>query len=491
MSFLSPFWLFAASAILIPIAIHLWNKRQGKTVRIGSLRWLEESASSRLSSIKLTQVGLLLLRCVILMLLAAALAEPVWMQIDPKKVSKKAVVVSPELLYTAALQSIKPAIDTLVKQGFALHTYTSEMQEITLEKWQQLRTNPADSSINQPQNYWSLLPLLSEKYNQPQDSVILFTSDQKRFFTGTKPASLPENITWIPVATETETTWLQTAAQLNADSLLLLIGHSSRDNITYSSHRTTLKNRSITSNGKQFNFNLSGDYVQLINGYDTSQVILQKAPFQVAILSEKSQQPEVIYIKAALNAISSYTGLPINITETATADSSANFIFWLRSDALPERIKAGRNVWVQAVAKPTAVKTSVTLNTMPVKIHQVSQVAPAPKESIKWRTAAGEALLTKHENVYYFRSGFAPQWSDLGQSAQLPELLLPVLFPQPEFTKYDVRASAENQFMPTARTPLQASINSDAKQQNLLPWFVLAAFMLFLVERFLAIRRTT
>src|SRR5690606_27170809 len=148
---------------------------------------------------------------------------------------------------------------TLVKQGFALHTYTSEMEEITPESWQELRIKPVDSSINELQNYWQLLPLLSEKYSQPQDSVILFTSDQQRFFLGTKPASLPENITWIPVATETETTWLQTAARLNADSVLLIVGHSSREQISYSRHRTTLANRSINANGEQLNLNLTGD----------------------------------------------------------------------------------------------------------------------------------------------------------------------------------------------------------------------------------------
>ena len=77
MSFLAPFWLFAASAILIPIAIHLWNKRQGKTVKVGSLRWLEASASNRWSSIRLSNFWLLVLRCLILILLAVALAQPV------------------------------------------------------------------------------------------------------------------------------------------------------------------------------------------------------------------------------------------------------------------------------------------------------------------------------------------------------------------------------------------------------------------------------
>ncbi|MCX2740690.1 BatA domain-containing protein [Pontibacter anaerobius] len=495
MSFLAPYWLFAASAILIPIAIHLWNKRQGKTVKVGSLRWLEASASNRWSSIKLNNFWLLVLRCLILILLAVALAQPVWVHDLQKPKGAKAVFVGQELLYTSALKPITPTIDSLLQRGYALHTYTSDFRQIPQEAWQQIRSRTQDSTLVSHENYWSLSQALAAKYKLPQDSVWLFTSDQQQYFSGTRPETIPQHIRWIPVATEASINWLQAAIQTSPDSILLILGHSSREGITYSKYKTATSTQSINLSGNQ-QLQLQRQQGTLIasTGGNSSKVKVQTEPLQVAILSSEAQQTEARYIKAALQAISSYTSLPIHISSDTT---SANWVFWLRNEEVPQRInqqvKQGLQVWVQQGQEPQ--KTITTLagtGGTSIKVHQVNQLEPAQQRQL-WTTANGQPLLLVKTmgrgKIYTFRSGFGPAWSELGQSAQLPELLLPLLLPEPDAT-YDYRAIDERQLLPANRVQATAETTTESTQTHLLKWFVLAAFVLFLIERLIANRRS-
>ncbi|WP_266203488.1 BatA domain-containing protein [Pontibacter kalidii] len=497
MTFLSPIWLFAASAILIPIAIHLWNKRQGKTVKVGSLRWLEASASNRWSSIKLSNFWLLVLRCFVLILLAVALAQPVWERQAQKQQGKRAVVIGEELLYSSALNPLKPTIDSLLQRGYTLHKYTPDLEQIPQEAWQQISNRTQDSLVSSKYNYWSLLPVLAAKYKSPQDSVLLLTSDQQQYFAGARPEAVPQHIRWIPVATAASITWLQAATQTTPDSLLLILGHSSREGTKYSRYRTAASAQSINLPGNQkLQLQRQQDSLQATISGNISKVKIQTEPLQIAILAGEAQQAEVSYLSAALQAISSYTNLPIQVkADTAQAD----WIFWLRNEPLPQSInqqaKQGLQVWVQQGQEPQPVKTSFTgAGGTTISVHRVAKHELQQQIGELWTAASGEPLLyTKNigqGRIYTFQSGFAPAWSELGQSAQLPELLLPLLLPQPQAT-YDYRALDEQQLLPAARVQAATASADKTTRVPLLRWFVLAAFVLFLIERTIASRRSS
>ena len=80
LQFIQSIWLWAAAAIIIPVIIHLWNVKQGKTLKVGSIALFTESAELHASSVKLSQLLLLLLRCLILMVLAMLLAKPFYVR---------------------------------------------------------------------------------------------------------------------------------------------------------------------------------------------------------------------------------------------------------------------------------------------------------------------------------------------------------------------------------------------------------------------------
>ncbi|GAB3202955.1 hypothetical protein GCM10027293_30890 [Pontibacter aydingkolensis] len=459
------------------------------------MRWLEASASNRWSSIKLNNFWLLVLRCLILILLAAALAQPVLEHQAQKPKGSKAIVVGEELLYTSALKPIKPTIDSLLQLGYTLHAYTPDLEQIPQEQWQQINNRTQDSLVSIKYNYWSLLPALAAKYKLSHDSVLLFTSDQQQYFAGTRPETMPQHIQWIPVATDKSINWLQAAIQTTSDSLLLIVGQSSREGTTYSKYKTAASAQTINLAGnQQLQLQRQQDTLMATISDNSSKVKVQTEPLRVAIFYDEAQQAEVPYLRAALQAISSYTGLPIQVkADTAQAD----WVFWLRNEQLPQsinqQVKQGLQVWVQQSQNTQSIKTSLTgAGGTAIKVHQLSQPQSLEQNQV-WTAANGETLLYSKAlgkgNIYTFRSGFSPAWSDLGQSAHLPELLLPLLLPQPQAT-YDYRAIDEHQLLPVNQVKAKQARTDKTAQTPLLRWFVLAAFVLFLIERMIANRRS-
>ena len=73
---LTPLWLAALAALLLPIVLHLWSRGRARRVLVGSVRLLAAGKSSRARRLRLTDVPLLLLRCLLLAALVLALAEP-------------------------------------------------------------------------------------------------------------------------------------------------------------------------------------------------------------------------------------------------------------------------------------------------------------------------------------------------------------------------------------------------------------------------------
>ncbi|HEY8668554.1 MAG TPA: BatA domain-containing protein, partial [Tepidisphaeraceae bacterium] len=76
MAFLNPFMLLGIAAVSVPIVIHLLNKRKFERVVWAAMRFLRISVEQNQRRIKIEDILLLILRCVLLALLALALARP-------------------------------------------------------------------------------------------------------------------------------------------------------------------------------------------------------------------------------------------------------------------------------------------------------------------------------------------------------------------------------------------------------------------------------
>jgi len=78
LGFLAPLWLAGLSSLVVPLALHLWSRRTGQAVRVGSIRLLSGSPPPMARRPRLYDPWLLVLRCALLAALVLALARPYW-----------------------------------------------------------------------------------------------------------------------------------------------------------------------------------------------------------------------------------------------------------------------------------------------------------------------------------------------------------------------------------------------------------------------------
>ncbi|MBN3518610.1 BatA domain-containing protein [Algoriphagus lutimaris] len=88
MEFLQPILLWGLLGLSIPIAIHLWNGKKGKTISWAAMAWLSEQENQSSKSIRLDQLLVLLLRLILLALLVLLLSKLIvksWLLPDETK----------------------------------------------------------------------------------------------------------------------------------------------------------------------------------------------------------------------------------------------------------------------------------------------------------------------------------------------------------------------------------------------------------------------
>ncbi len=95
MSFSNSAWLWAAAAIAIPVAIHLWNARKGKPMPWATIQFLQEKENQTSRGFQLDHLLLLVLRCLILIIVAFLLAEPIQKAIYKDDAISKIHLVAP------------------------------------------------------------------------------------------------------------------------------------------------------------------------------------------------------------------------------------------------------------------------------------------------------------------------------------------------------------------------------------------------------------
>ncbi|MFN3381543.1 MAG: BatA domain-containing protein [Runella zeae] len=77
MEFLNPLMLWSALAVAIPIALHFWHQKKGKLLPWAATQWLTEKDLQPAKGIRLDNILLLFLRCLLLLMLTFYLAKPI------------------------------------------------------------------------------------------------------------------------------------------------------------------------------------------------------------------------------------------------------------------------------------------------------------------------------------------------------------------------------------------------------------------------------
>lgn len=124
MSFLHGILLFGAAAFLIPLIIHLLNKRKVITVRWGAMHLLHEVIRQRKRKMKIEQLLLLLIRIAIPIVLALCLAQPVLTALRSLGLGSSSLIV----LLDDSFSMRAPAAQTTLPGGTVMEQSRQDMQ---------------------------------------------------------------------------------------------------------------------------------------------------------------------------------------------------------------------------------------------------------------------------------------------------------------------------------------------------------------------------
>jgi len=291
MTFLNPTYLWALLGLLIPIAIHLWSKKEGKTIKIGSIELLRESESKQTSSIQPNELLLLLLRMFIIAIVVFVLAEP---QLK-LKTNKTAItyLIEPSLLNNDKSDNILNSIDDandirLLTSGFPY------LEDIDL-----------DNIASKTPNYWQLA---KEMQNIDSDSIVVYTKALASGFKGKRPL-VNKNMEWIIMNTEENAEKLPIKARKVNDNIELL---SMLSNTEYTAFEKTLINES----------DFAQTELELVNEY----------PVKIVLYYDDAFVNDSKYLEASLNAASKHINRTFEITKTQDRNFDTegfDLIIWL------------------------------------------------------------------------------------------------------------------------------------------------------------------
>lgn len=185
MTLLNPIWLWALGGLAIPIAIHLLSRKEGKTIRIGSIRFLTETTTSKFSSIRLNEVALLTIRSLLIILIVLFLAN-LLVSSSNRKASYQWVLLEKGLENNEVLQNL---LDSLQKDNYEIRNLSAGFPL------------PHNDTITQPPDYYMLTERLSQIENL---KAIVIAGNTLENFKG-KRIALPDNVKWLahPISSST------------------------------------------------------------------------------------------------------------------------------------------------------------------------------------------------------------------------------------------------------------------------------------------------
>lgn len=182
MGFAAPGLLWALAALAVPIAIHFWSRQPARIVRVGSVRLLADAQPARARRFALTDILLLLLRCLILLLVVLAIAG--LGLLGSRARGGRAALVEPTLLTDPANAR---TVDSLRAAGLDVRALRPGLPPLG-----------AGASAAEPRatDVWSLLQ--DAVASGPRaDTLLVLAPRAARWYPGARPA-LGAAVTWLP-----------------------------------------------------------------------------------------------------------------------------------------------------------------------------------------------------------------------------------------------------------------------------------------------------
>jgi len=490
-----PIWLWAGTAVMIPLLLHLWNVRQGKVLKVGSIELLQQHARQASLSRRFTEIPLLLLRCLLLLLVALLLANPLWQQRGATH--KKGWILLAHPYGEQTYLHFKPAIDSLLRQGFQLRYFDNGFAATDTGHF---FINRGQYEGEQHGDYWPLLPQLAEAV-PPGTPVYIYTVNELRHFTGARPV-LPENVQWFTFTPAGKSrqyitqAWLlpgsnHPTARGEDTSIRVVLAHSAPAALTYTYHTIPC------TEGVHDSFKVQrheGKWEVERGPY--SRVIADTAVCRIALYTGDNPL-DAKYIQAAIAAMQTTLPHPIQLTafnSTAPEPQHYQWLLWLSAKPVPAALQAEKVLTYHNGPTHTAATVLQTNYPMqPVTLRQYN-IVNTPEDSLHvlWRNGQGQPVLYSEytrPHYYLLATRFSPAWNTLTWNTAFPALLAQLLLNDgaaaDATSREDIRIADSIQLQPQPHT----GATTTAAQRSATPlsqvcWLLI--LIVLLCERILA-----
>jgi len=292
MQLVNPIFLWALTGLSIPIGIHLLSRKEGKVIRLGSLRHVHETSTQQFRGIRLNEILLLILRCLLIVLFTLILSGLHWN--NPTKTKWILLEKGLEKEHQLMIH-----LDSLSDAGYEPRILTENFP---------LLEDSADQSP--ATNYYSLMEDLREK---DLSDVIIFAQNSVNKFKGSRPR-LPSHVRWISRSLPGVDYDLQ-SVMTTKDSVVVRRGHTNAEATYFTSE-----------------------------GMTRSSAIDVDAPdtIRVAIASDDKFAYDRLMLKAALAAIDQTFPLELKWTEIKPTDPLpvSNWLIWLSDSDTPNNFSS-------------------------------------------------------------------------------------------------------------------------------------------------------
>lgn len=365
---LQPIWLFSLAGLSIPVIIHLWNRKPGKTLKVGSIALVKESVLSYKRRIKLSALLLLLLRCLLLACIAIALAVPLWR--SPEVAGSKGWVLMNRQQLPATYSRFRPIIDSLLQAGLEFHYFEDGFKKDKLENALKAQTNTA--GVKQL-FYRGIAALLNEQADSKLP-LYIFTDNYLRNFSGNRN-TVSLNLHWFTYTADT----VQVKSFIDTTALQVTIFNRNYSNDAHYLQAATDAIRQFSK--KNINVRLVTDTANVPPQQDWLFWLDDTAPAD---------------IKAAKNVLLYAKDEPVK---------RASYILPAREGSF-----AGIDLYKSIIEKDSAKKLFDT----------------------RWQDGFGQSLLSEQQRnntvYYYLYTHFDPSWNELPWSDNFPAILYQLLY---------------------------------------------------------------
>lgn len=499
LQFLQPILLFSLAGIIVPVIIHLWNIKQGKTLKIGSISLLSEGSRQSAGSLKLTELLLLFLRCLLLALLALLISQPIWKQ-QVTATKENGWILMEKATLREAYENNKAKINSLLKAGCEFHYFNATFEKDNLEEALKIQK---DTIISQTISYWGLLTQLNEEIPDSLP-VYLFTGNRLNRFSGDRP-KLSLNLHWQTyLPSDSVTKWPEKAFLTSNDSVRLLIGHSKPSGTFYTHENLSLAR--MPDAGHNVNVINSKLIVSLKdnskeeNAGRKSNIEVDTSAIKITVFTDKFNN-DANYIRAAIAAIQKFSKKKLLLYTTnnyTNIPGNQDWIFWLSQQTFPAFLNA-KNIFRYESGNSININSWITSENMHVNqeailISKVIVHNTLNDTKILWQDGFGNSLLTEevknNTNFFHFYSRLDPEWSDLPWSEEFPKLMFKLIFSNENYKALsynDKRIIDENQIQPYRKARNATTIKDKFTiKKDLTHIFWLASFVIFFFERLIA-----